>query len=420
MDTREISEKMAKVKWFKKELLWYDVMYNVIGFNTRIHHPDLINNLPRFGTEFKILDIRTGKMYDAYMNIKQFQISSLKPLYDVYPSIEIENVIRIAINPEKKDEIWVDFKYQEEIEKITKKEADKRIREEENRKLKRFKEYKKTLKEYDLQRKYDIFKTMLKEKAVEDLKKTREEINNIRIDNEEYIEQGKKRSIEDFEQRHIQMIENAEKCVKQMIENTEKCVKQMIENAEKCVKQMIEDTKPMISMQHSIGNEKIDDIIKNLTEAERLRKLAEDDKEKSIKNLTETERLRKLAEDDKEKSVKNLTEAERLRKLTEDDKTDIAAERIALKKIKEDIERVQLDNERILKLIDDDLQQQMKLARIYREGMGDKVLRGKMVIVPGIYGDETVKLFANKIGTVGIETFIKDVEIRERKDIIHK
>ena len=61
-----------------------------------------------------------------------------------------------------------------EADKKAKEEADKKAKEESG-KLKRFNDYKKRLKEYDLQRKYDVFKTMLKEKAVEDLKRMRDQ-----------------------------------------------------------------------------------------------------------------------------------------------------------------------------------------------------------------------------------------------------
>ena len=127
MDVTEVLEKIGKAEWFEKELLWYDVKYNVIGFNTRIHHPDLISNLPRFATEFKVIDIRTGKKYDAYMNVKQYQISSLKPLYDVYPNIEVGNIIGVAISPENKNEVLVDFEYQMRADQEAKEAEDTRI-----------------------------------------------------------------------------------------------------------------------------------------------------------------------------------------------------------------------------------------------------------------------------------------------------
>ena len=48
------------------------------------------------------------------MNIKQFQISSLKPLYDDYPDMRLGDIIGVTINPNNRNEVLVDFKYNDD------------------------------------------------------------------------------------------------------------------------------------------------------------------------------------------------------------------------------------------------------------------------------------------------------------------
>ncbi len=350
-----------KIIWFEKELLWYDVKYNVIGFNTRIHSQDLINNLPRFGTEFKILDIRSGKTYGAYMNIKQYQISSLKSLYDRYPDIEIGDIIRVAISKENKSDILVDFKYQDEIDKKVEAETRNIVDKEKNciynnflkSLIRKDLEYRKLVKERIRNNEYNEILANLRQDGIEEIKRRK-------------LEQ-KVENLEDEYKRHV----------KEEIAD---------EIADEVVEEVVEDD--------IIGSHKNTEFQKKVTVLESQN--ADLQTKVTVLESQNAELQKKVA------SLESQIESKVVSLRSDEDG----------KKTKDDIEKMKQENERILKLMDDDLLKQMQLVRAYKEGrICDKKWRGKMVIIPGIYGEETAKLISSKINIIGIDTFIKDVEI---------
>lgn len=115
-DIKADEDRRNKAKWVEKTLNPTDVDYSVIGIDPKYYSSEFISSLPRYGTNFWLVDIRTGIRYYVYMNIKQYQISSLSKLYkDKEYKMKIGDKIGIAISPENKDEVWIDFEYKRPV-----------------------------------------------------------------------------------------------------------------------------------------------------------------------------------------------------------------------------------------------------------------------------------------------------------------
>ncbi len=236
MDIEKAIWYRENAKWLGKELLPYDIWYNVIGFNPSIHR-ELTKILPRFGMRFWLIDIWSGKRYDAYMNSKQYQISSLTELYNNYPDTEIGEIMGVAINPENKDEVLVDFKYKDDdtrklINEVKYNILKKELRED-------FENQKRTCYEKLRQEEYNILKKELREDFERQKREYYEKLKQEDIEKDGIIENFDKEKdafsnkIKELEKKIIEDKENFDKEKDAFSNKIKELEKKIIEDKEK-------------------------------------------------------------------------------------------------------------------------------------------------------------------------------------------
>lgn len=100
--------RIERAKWFEIDIDPSDPTYNAISIDSRNYPSEFIKELPPYGTDFNIVNVRTWKRYRAKMHTQQYYIQSPELYRDNKEILEIGKVIGLAISPENINEIWID------------------------------------------------------------------------------------------------------------------------------------------------------------------------------------------------------------------------------------------------------------------------------------------------------------------------